>query len=77
MSVSNVLILYMQKRLELLNSRMQELQNLGATIAPLLVVTCTSNVQVEAVADQSLSLNLKKDAEVLSQTLFASEWYTI
>ncbi|KAL8478032.1 hypothetical protein ACS0TY_030074 [Phlomoides rotata] len=60
------------KRLELLNYRMQESQNLGANIASLRAVTCPSNVQVEAVADQALSVNLKKDDVVWREKLTAT-----
>ncbi|GER33562.1 nucleoid occlusion protein [Striga asiatica] len=58
------------KRLQLLSSRLQESQKLGENIASQPLQTCTSAV-VDAVGDQILSVNLKKEHEVCQEKLTA------
>ncbi|KAI3457695.1 hypothetical protein Pfo_014358 [Paulownia fortunei] len=59
------------KRLQLLSSRIQESQVLRENIASQPLETCTTNVQVDAVGDRSLSVNLKKGHEVCHEKLTA------
>ncbi|CAA0808413.1 Unknown protein [Striga hermonthica] len=58
------------KRLQLLRSRLQESQKLGENIASQPLQTCTSAV-VDAVGEQTLSVNLKKEHEICQEKLTA------